>query len=779
MNQVPDNATVIERLKASLEAAARYNPNDAEKPVAVLWTDSDGVWQPVIPHLLRLMPRLLTLGEYDLDLRTGPAIWLRCAIDGPLDGVEPCDGTPPILYLPGVARQHLNAEGDCPERLKPLVELQYRGVVWHQKNGRDWTVEAFLVSGDGGLGLDMAKDAATRRSMSSALSELATTPVRRLQGRRLDAEDFDRLLLDDSIRDLLTWLSDPQAIRNAWNDARWSAFRSRCCAEFGFDPDKDGELIAAEKLGRREDPWKPVWSRFTEAPALYPGAHEALRMAMPDDLFVEPSSWPQRNEHAENTLRQALTGLGDKVAAEARTTVLELEERHGPRREWVWAQIGHAPLAGALFHLAELAAQAEHAPGGVTVAEMADWYAGTGWKVDAAALRSMAAVMSSADTEAVAQALNAVYREWLASGASHLQSLVEQDPLPDRDGRDEAATRVEPGGVILFADGLRFDVAQCLVEGLREDGRIAAVTSRWAALPTVTATAKPAVSPVCASIAGTSPGEDFAPSTADGGKALTTDRFRSLLRSAGYVYLAAGDTGDPEGRAWTEHGKLDELGHSEGARLAARIDEQVRLLRERIESLLDAGWREVRVVTDHGWLWLPGGLPKVHLPQYLTGTRWARCATVKGTSSVATPTIRWHWNSEERIAVAPGIACFGAGYAYAHGGVSLQECLTPVIRVTVGIPPGSAWGAIASVAWVGLRCRVHVDATHSGVSVELRRNVNDPESSLGGRREVDGQGNASLLVADDEMEGSSAVLVLLDSDGRVIAKRSTIIGGED
>ncbi len=42
------------------------------------------------------------------------------------------------------------------------------------------------------------------------------------------------------------------------------------------------------------------------------------------------------------------------------------------------------------------------------------------------------------------------------------------------------------------------------------------------------------------------------------------------------------------------------------------------MLLERIEALLGAGWREVRVVTDHGWLWLPGGLPKVDLPKYLT-----------------------------------------------------------------------------------------------------------------------------------------------------------------
>ena len=30
---------VVERLKASLEAASAHNPNDADKPMAILWTD--------------------------------------------------------------------------------------------------------------------------------------------------------------------------------------------------------------------------------------------------------------------------------------------------------------------------------------------------------------------------------------------------------------------------------------------------------------------------------------------------------------------------------------------------------------------------------------------------------------------------------------------------------------------------------------------------------------------------------------------------------------------
>ena len=109
---------------------------------------------------------------------------------------------------------------------------------------------------------------------------------------------------------------------------------------------------------------------------------------------------------------------------------------------------------------------------------------------------------------------------------------------------------------------------------------------------------------------------------------MTTDRFRQLLLAEGYQYISADEMGDPTGRAWAEEGKLDKLGHTEQEKLAARVDEQVELLIERINGLLDAGWPEIRVVTDHGWLWLPAGLPKVELPRYLTKSRWARCASI-------------------------------------------------------------------------------------------------------------------------------------------------------
>lgn len=763
-----------------MEGAAAHNPDDADKPAAVLWSDPDSQWKNVISPLRRLLPQLLQLGDYDPEDLTGPSIWLRCAVDGTLvPPVLPPDSTP-IIYLPRVGRQELGAAETCPDNLKPLVELQYRGACWTQKNGKDWTVEAFLVSRDGGLGLDVARDTATQRAMHRAVGELATVYVAALTGRRLEAEDFDRLFSEDLTRDVLVWLGDADAASASWDSARQTAFAERCKADLGVDPEKDGEFAAAELLGRQEGAWKPVWRRFAESPALYPRIPELLRKAMPDNLFAEPrSSWPQNNENDETNLRNGLLEVESLAPKAARARVTALEKEHGARRNWVWAKLDQAPLAHALKHLTELAKSASKELGGASVAEMADLYADGAWQADSAALASMAAVRSSADTRAVRGALRAIYRPWLESAALRFQELADGDPLPTQDRRNEDNAPIRKSVAVVFADGLRFDVSQSLAEHLRAAGRPVAMSRAWAGMPTVTATAKPAVSPVADKIEGVSLGEDFLPAEAGTGRPLTTDRFRKLLAEAGYQYLPAEETGDPSGRAWTESGHLDKLGHSEQGRLAARVGEEIEQLAERIESLLDAGWIEVRVVTDHGWLWLPGGLPKAELPKYLTKSRWARCACIEPGSAVDVPTVPWHWNAAERAAVAPGISCFSKGNRYAHGGLSIQESLVPALRVTAGAGSLASRPNIADVSWAGLRCRVQIDAAQSGLRVDLRTRVNDPDSSAtGGARTVDEQGAASLLVADDDLENRSAAIVVLDAAGEVLMMQKTIVGGE-
>ena len=151
-----ERRTPLDALNASLAAATR-SPEGVADPVALLWTDADSQWRPLLPALQKACAHLYVLGDYDPVQRTGPAIWLKCVVDRTLPDLAPPPGTVPILYLPGVSRQELRAGGDCPDLLHPLIELQYRGAVWHQKNGRDWTVEAFMTS-EVALGLDLSLD---------------------------------------------------------------------------------------------------------------------------------------------------------------------------------------------------------------------------------------------------------------------------------------------------------------------------------------------------------------------------------------------------------------------------------------------------------------------------------------------------------------------------------------------------------------------------------------------------------------------------------------------
>ncbi|MBI4469140.1 MAG: BREX-1 system phosphatase PglZ type B [Acidobacteria bacterium] len=778
-------STLLESVRASLTRAARYNPGDVVAPAAVLWTDADDQWRLVVEQLRTLMPELLTLGEYDAATRTGPAIWLRCVIEptvrvGTFTNLAWPADTVPVIYMPGVSRQTLRAVEECPDALKPVVELQYRGTVWTQKNGKDWTIRAFLVSDDGGLNLHVAEDKLTLQAMEGALAQLAVTPVARLRSKRLEAEDFDRLMIGDTPRDLLLWLSNPEGTRGQWDEGKWSAFRNRCRQDYGFDPETDGEIVGGEKLGQRKDAWCGVWERFAESPALYPGIPDLLRRAKPrGTLIFEKDPWPDENDSMENVLRAALVAIGSMRPAEARRRLEQLEAEHGPRRKWVWARLGLCPLANALEHLAMLAKRTGTMLGGDSADAMAKLYAEGGYLADDGAVRAMACMKTAEDTAAVQTAVRCVYLPWLEDTARHFQNCVAAKALPTVAQQEGIAA--EAGDCILFADGLRFDIGQRFAAMVRERQFEVSAGWRWAALPTVTATAKPAVSPVSGRLRGGHLGADFCVEIADSGEGMDIDRFRRLLSTTGYQVLGPVESGDARStnaRGWTEYGEFDKLGHHIQGKLAARIEDQLELLLERVQGLLEAGWKRVRVVTDHGWLLVPGGMPKVQLPKYLAESRWSRCASIKDSSHVEVPVTGWSWNPQERFAYAPGVHCFVAGEEYAHGGVSLQECLVPVLTFSSTGGPASAVVTVREVQWVGMRCRVSVEPATQRLLADLRTKPNVPNSSITEPKTLDTDGKTALLVADDSLEGTMASLVIVDASGRVVCKVATTVGGE-
>jgi len=479
-----------------------------ERPAAVLWPDPDGEWRSLVGTLRERLPEFLVLGAYDEAARTGPAIWLRAVVDDESGASVSTAGRTPVLYLPGVSRQQLRAGDDCPDRLKPLVELLYRGAVWAHPNGREWTVRAFLSSPKS-LGLDVADDVGTRRAMLQALPEVAVAPLDRLERRRLDADYFHRVLSPDPLRDVLQWLGEGDAMRSRLGPERWSAFRGRCRDELDFDPETEPDVAAGERLGCGEGEWARVWERFLEAPESYEWVADVLLRSRPAGVLpFESERWPDLNAEAEEVLRLQLEELRDLSHDEICRRVLEAGEEHGRRRYWVWARLGLSPMAVVLAPLARLAAEARTTPAGATPGEIARGYVEHGWAADAAA-RDALALVRAADRELVAGVVRRLLLPWLEDGARAFQDAVEREALPGRGGQPPVEAHEDM--CLLFVDGLRYELARALAELLETRGFSTDLRHRWAALPTLTATGKPAATPVAADIIGAEPGADFAP----------------------------------------------------------------------------------------------------------------------------------------------------------------------------------------------------------------------------------------------------------------------------
>lgn len=766
---------ILEAVGFALKDAAKFNRSVQAQPEAVLWTDADRQWQSVVGALSVAGCPILTLGDYAPLNRQGPAIWLKCVIAGQFPDLR-CDGVP-VLYLPGVSRADLRAIESCPRHLQPLAELQYRGVFWSQLNGKDWTIAAFLASKKGGLGLNVAQDQATQKALLRALSsgELMDKSVEELQGRLIDAAWLDGLLAPNPTRDLLVWMNDPKLTQTAWQGGRWEVFVNRCRKDFGFDPATDGELTAAEKLAARAGNWAGVWELYKDAYASFPAVVGLLSRVKysTSDLFADVSAYPGANDEGESKLQYRLNALANTAAAEARAAILEAERHHGERRAWLWTRMGRAPLAQALGHLAFVAQHTQTTAFGNTLEAQAEHYRDEAWQVDAEALLALAQVQTKADQEAVSAALRAVYLPWLDAFSTAFQKAVAE-----RGG-------LNPGGVpsvsdsagtcVVFVDGLRFDVAQMLSSRLAPLGRVT-LKSSWTSLPSVTASGKAWVSPVASLIAGKPDDADFEPNVAANLKPLNAYNFRKLLADAGYEPLSGSETGDPTGKAWVACGDLDHFGHEHGLRLARDIDSQLADIVERLQALAEAGWRRFRIVTDHGWLLVPGGLPKAELAKSQAETRWGRCAVLKDSATATPLTFGWDWCPQVQIAFAPGIASFVAGVEYAHGGLSLQECLVPelVLELEGGSPAVNV--SITKLAWRGLRCNVEVLPPLPGLKVDIRTKAAAEDSSIAAAVKDLVEGKASLAVADDSNEGAAAVLVVLDSQGQLLAKMNTTVG---
>ena len=477
----------------------------------------------------------------------------------------------------------------------------------------------------------------------------------------------------------------------------------------------------------------------------------------------------------EDQLRNRLRDFDVLTAEGARKEVIRLDGEHAWRRRTVWADLDLAPLAFALEQLVVLAEQTSQPLQSDDLAVLTAGYAEGGWRADDAVLRALAAVRNIADRDAVSAAVAAMYRPWLDVGAKALQMAI--GPMANAHNYEPGPpASTAKGTVTLFVDGLRLDVAHRVQDRLVGGGFDVSHTTSLAALPTVTQTAKPALVPTAKGALVAGP-ELYSANAVTGTKA-SIQVLRTLMGENGVQVLGPSEIGDTAGAGWAEAGEVDDRGHKFGIKLVDYLDEEVDRITERIRELLDGGWQRVDVVTDHGWLLLPGGMEKVELPLAATVIKKGRCARLKDGADVETPTVPWFWDQDVRIALAPGATCFEANTEYEHGGVSPQECIVPRLTVTVGVAPATTGGPeITKVKWLGLQCRVEFSGVTDKVLIDIRGLPAEPKSSIAEHvKETSSAGRLSLVVPDEENEGERAYLVLVAPSGQILAQREVIVG---
>jgi len=405
-----------------------------------------------------------------------------------------------------------------------------------------------------------------------------------------------------------------------------------------------------------------------------------------------------------------------------------------------------------------------------------------GWKADSAALSALACINHKENMEAVFTAIRSVYLPWIEESASYLQKLFDQSPYPGGVHSDHKVIDSHNGECLLFVDGLRFDTAKRLLALFEKKGFIATEKFAWAALPTVTATGKPAVSPVKALIAGDELNTDFEPAVADTGQSLKGGyHFKKLLAENNWKILDKSDLGDGNGLAWCEFGDIDHEGHQRGWKIALLLESHLAEILDHVEQLFNSGWETIRIVTDHGWILMPGALPKTDLPNVLVENKWGRCAIVKEGASTNESTYPWYWNPNKSIALAHGISCFKKGEEYTHGGLSLQECLT----LEISVKPGHSKDIkteveITDIVWKGLRCKVALEGEMSNISLDIRSQAGNSSTSLVMNvNPIKETGIGSVVIDNEDFEGSEAFIVLINDKNEIIAQIKTTIGGDE
>jgi hypothetical protein len=768
--------SISDKITNALNQAKQHNGNLMVKPEVILWPDPESQWASIIPELQKTHPALLIYGIYDPIKNQGPAIWIKCMVAQMLPEAKWEKAETPIIYLPGIAKNDLKNVENAGLDFQPLIEYQYTGTVFTQENGREWTISAIIQNPSNGLGLKIAQDVATKEALKKVLPSIFEDPEVLLDRPVIDSTFLNNQLFPNIISNILKWMCKGDTAIAVMDQGSKEVFFSLSKSEYDFEPDHKNIKAIAEKLGSQRNSWKHVWQHYINAPHRYPEIEELLRLAKPADLgtgmFAFPEeSWPQVNEAKEDQLRESFISISKLPKKDVLPTLNALAIDQDVRKNWVWAELGYAPLLNSLPHILKMTEQALVSYPSSSIDDLKDYYIKEGYIVDQSMRQSFAAVKTEKEKLVIKSLITEIYKHWLEAITQKFQTLVEKDASIFTGQK----AIVESESYVLFVDAFRYELAEEFTKRLKCSGFNAELTTSWSAIPSVTPTAKPNVSPIAPVVSTSSIINEFRPQL-QSGKDLQTQAFRDSLTANNYNFIAKSSDIIPGKSSWQEIGDIDTKGHQEQSAMVKRVEELFEKVLEVIEVAFQRGVKRIKIVTDHGWLLLPGGLPKTQLNAGLTETRWGRCALIKEGASTGLLHLPWRWNPAIFIAYAPGISFFKVNEEYAHGGISIHECLVPVLLIE-NKNAGVIAGEIKSVKWVNLKCTIITNELPDGCSIDIRTKYNDPNTSIVLSKNKTLKDNTVFLMVEDSAEYQSATIVLSDEKERIIDKKPTTVGG--
>lgn len=770
------NHSIYDKVVQALKLAENHNSNIMVKPEVILWPDPESQWTDVICVLQESIPQLLIYGNYEPSKKQGPAIWIKCMIAKMLPEANWNADAIPIIYMPGVAKTDLRNLETAVFNFQPLLEYQYTGTLFTQENGREWTILSFVENPINGLGVKVSQDSATKDALRKTLTTIFQDAEVLANKTIIDSEYLNNQLFPDVVPSILKWMCKGETFLQNMDKGKIEVFSSLCKSQYDFEPDQKNIKAIAEKLGSQKNSWKYVWQLYATAPHKYPEIESLLRLAKPADLgsgiFALPDeSWPQVNEQREEFLAHVLEKAAKLDNSKSLIALTDLEKEHCIRRDWVWFELGKSPLVAALHYLVKMALKASEAFSSYTIEELKSYYTESGYTVDQYMRKSLAAVKSERDKNIIKSIIQLFYQPWLESITNKFQKLIDTDASIFT----SQTANVETEQFVLFVDAFRYELADEFCKRLAKSNLKVSLQAGWSAIPSLTPTAKPNVSPIATSVSTQSNIDEFRPELQNG-KDLLTNVFRDALKSNDFKYISNANEIQGEGKYWQEIGDIDTKGHEEQSDMVKRIEELFDQVQEAIEVAFEKGIKRIKIVTDHGWLLLPSGLPKTLLNVGLAETRWGRCALIKEGAITDLLHLPWRWNPSVFIAYAPGITFFKANEEYAHGGISIHECLVPTIIIE-NSNVLSIEAEVKVVKWVNLKCTVQTLDVPDGYSIDIRTKYNDAKTSIVLSKNKILKANTVTLMVDDAAEAQAAIIVLFDENERILDKKPTTVGG--